>query len=901
VGARAHRGPSPRRRPRGGLYCASLPPYAAPNAVPPSCLALPDPPPPAISAPEPQSKALSAEARGEAAAAAAPPAAGDGAAEAPATPVLSGCLSVMRQALLQLQALHPTADAEEEEEEAAAAEAGQPAGRRPGLGPRQRAVNSATRGLYGLLGVLRGLLEASEYLQALLALAEHPSAHVVRRALGLFADRVAALEEDEAELGAGLDGAGAAEARGLVAAAAMGVARCLPALADAARKGGESGAVTLQAALVAADAAIARFGALRPADALAALPPAVSVAADAAAPPPLRGSALGAVASAAAALGPRVVPALPGVAAAALAAAEAAIAALDALGPAPATPPPASNGEEEDSDEEPALAGADAAAREDQGLLLAAALAALEALVGHLGPFMSPYLPRLLAAALAPAALACAAGGAAGRAARLRAALPEEVPPRLLVEPVAAAWDAALASCRAPASDSAEAYVEAGAAAAAPAVAHLKLVAALAGGMDHKSAAAHADALFALLLRALDTRQRQLEAAAAGAGAGEGAPAAGLGALRGGGAAAVEAAACGALVALVMKLSEARFKPLFLRLVDWAAAASAAGAGAAPAPGGGAAAAAAAGLGRVAALLAATCALSHRLRSVFAPYFKYILDLIISQLLSPLPGEGGERPAKKRRKSAAAEGDADAASAALAAGVPGPAAAALAGWLCRVRAMRALHLLAAHAGPGPMEHERFARLLSPLARQLAAPAPPANAPPRLAAALSAQTADAELDGALTAAALLGPAGVAAANAATGARAADAGAAAAAAPPPAAAADAAAAAAAGALVALGLAAGNDAAWKPLTHAVLSAARAARGPAGAATRTKLLALGVVSRLVAALREEWLVLVPEVLPFLAELVEDGEPLVEAAAQGLLAQLEEVSGEKLDAYLRA
>jgi U3 small nucleolar RNA-associated protein 10 len=838
-------------------------------------------------------------------------------------PVLAGCLSVMRQALQHLQALHPTGDDEEDDSE----------DERSGdeimrsdqmISGRRRAVNAATDGLYDMTAALRSLLVPADYLKALLTLADHPAEPVRRRALALYAACIASLAKEEGAAAwweEGLPAPAAREARRRLARAAMALGGKLPALLA---PGGGNGALTRQTALVAADAAVARFGTARAGATLAALPTVIAVAAaedggDAGADgnganAPLRASALAVVAAAAAALGPKLVPLLPAAAAAALSAADAALAALAALG-GPATrvgPNPAAaaaNGKEpsdsgSDDGEEEEAAKQLIEAKEAQGLLLAASLAALEALVSHLGAFASPYLPRLIALVVSPAVLTCGDGDAAGRAARLRAALPAKVPPRLLVEPVVAAWDGALAACGADdesSSSDTDAYVEAGAAAAAPAVAHLELVAAVAAAMDHKSAAAHADALFALLLRALDTRQRQLAALADGDSSG------GLGALQGGGAAAVEAAACAAAVALVMKLSEARFKPLFLRIVDWAASASAAAGGGAAASADAAAspakAAAASGLGRVAALLAAACALSKQLRGVFVPYYKFLLDVIVSQLLSPLPGEGGERPKKKRRKGSetAATADADAAAAAaLAGGDPASAAAALAGWLCRVRAMRALHLLSAHCGPDPMDHDRFTRLLAPLARQLSAAAPADAAPPRLAATLLAQTADADIDGPPTALALLGPAGLAAANAATGARESDNSAAAAAAPPPPAAADAPAVAAAGALVALALAGAGDAAWKPLTHAVLGAARAAAATAAGA-RTKLLALGVVSRLVAALREEWLVLVPEVLPYLAELVEDGEAAVEAGAQGLLAQLEEVSGEKLDSYLRA
>ena len=73
---------------------------------------------------------------------------------------------------------------------------------------------------------------------------------------------------------------------------------------------------------------------------------------------------------------------------------------------------------------------------------------------------------------------------------------------------------------------------------------------------DAHTVASQADAMWSFLLRALDTRQRM----AGGAGTRSGVESV----------AAIEAAAVAALVAVVLKLSEARCKPLFLRLLDWA-------------------------------------------------------------------------------------------------------------------------------------------------------------------------------------------------------------------------------------------------------------------------------------------------------------------------------------------
>lgn len=66
-----------------------------------------------------------------------------------------------------------------------------------------------------------------------------------------------------------------------------------------------------------------------------------------------------------------------------------------------------------------------------------------------------------------------------------------------------------------------------------------------------------------------------------------------------------------------------------------------------------------------------------------------------------------------------------------------------------------------------------------------------------------------------------------------------------------------------------------------------------------RTRLLSLQVVSFLIERLREEYLVLLPETIAFLAELLEDSEKTVVAKTQDLVRTLEELSGEDLKQYL--
>jgi len=65
-----------------------------------------------------------------------------------------------------------------------------------------------------------------------------------------------------------------------------------------------------------------------------------------------------------------------------------------------------------------------------------------------------------------------------------------------------------------------------------------------------------------------------------------------------------------------------------------------------------------------------------------------------------------------------------------------------------------------------------------------------------------------------------------------------------------------------------------------------------------RSRLLGLRVVKYLVENLKEEYLVLLAETIPFLAELLEDVELAVKTLAQDILKELEAMSGENLRQY---
>ncbi|KAL3521384.1 hypothetical protein ACH5RR_019533 [Cinchona calisaya] len=93
--------------------------------------------------------------------------------------------------------------------------------------------------------------------------------------------------------------------------------------------------------------------------------------------------------------------------------------------------------------------------------------------------------------------------------------------------------------------------------------------------------------------------------------------------------------------------------------------------------------------------------------------------------------------------------------------------------------------------------------------------------------------------------------------------------------------------------MAVAAGSDLLWKPLNHEVLMQTRSEK------VRSRILGLRIVKYLVENLKEEYLVLLPETIPFLGELLEDVELPVKTLAQEILKEMEFMSGESLRQYL--
>ncbi|KAJ3038299.1 HEAT repeat-containing protein 1 [Rhizophlyctis rosea] len=95
--------------------------------------------------------------------------------------------------------------------------------------------------------------------------------------------------------------------------------------------------------------------------------------------------------------------------------------------------------------------------------------------------------------------------------------------------------------------------------------------------------------------------------------------------------------------------------------------------------------------------------------------------------------------------------------------------------------------------------------------------------------------------------------------------------------------------------LAVAGGNEVRWKPLNQQILMQTRSER------PEIRLTALKVLQELYDRLGEEMLVLFPETIPFLAELMEDDDAEVEKACRDLCAKIQQYLGEPIEQYFTA
>lgn len=99
---------------------------------------------------------------------------------------------------------------------------------------------------------------------------------------------------------------------------------------------------------------------------------------------------------------------------------------------------------------------------------------------------------------------------------------------------------------------------------------------------------------------------------------------------------------------------------------------------------------------------------------------------------------------------------------------------------------------------------------------------------------------------------------------------------------------------GACASLLVAAPDDTHWKPLHRAILMAGRDEK------IRTRVFTIKTIEQIVDKLQEEYLQLLPEAIPYLAELTEDLEPEIEQMARKITKALSKLSGEDLKTLMR-
>lgn len=95
-----------------------------------------------------------------------------------------------------------------------------------------------------------------------------------------------------------------------------------------------------------------------------------------------------------------------------------------------------------------------------------------------------------------------------------------------------------------------------------------------------------------------------------------------------------------------------------------------------------------------------------------------------------------------------------------------------------------------------------------------------------------------------------------------------------------------------LAQLGVARNDDSAWKQLNYQILLKSR------HSASAIRLLAVGACVELAKRLNDDYLPLLPETIPFFAEMLEDEDETVERACQLRVQELERVLGEPLQKY---
>ncbi|CAM9175365.1 unnamed protein product [Ectocarpus sp. 12 AP-2014] len=479
-----------------------------------------------------------------------------------------------------------------------------------------------------------------------------------------------------------------------------------------------------------------------------------------------------------------------------------------------------------------------------RSLLWTSALSAVATVAASLPSFLSPYIGRILAVALrtASAGAGCSGGpsaaGSKQAADRVLSLLATGVEARLLVPAVCGAYVGCV--------ESVEEAEEEGVGAAGRSIARLlAYVQEIVAGLEKEAASAALPQFTRLLTQALDFRRQH---------AGGSTP------LVRESAALVETEASSALVGLVMRLSEVELRPLFLHLCEWKAGVSSEE---------GDFKATLGALDRRLSFYRVLDGLAGALKSIFTPYFAHVLtdccdDMEAASLLTSVATSDSPAVAKKRkraredasskrkRRKTLSSGDASDSDEERGEsddddgeGEDTPELRWRRSAASRL-VLSALRRCFQSDRSGFVNKARFELVLPAVVAQL-------ECGTDFSAAAAGGAEDEVSSCRHFAEELVGPC----------------------------------------LAQLASASGKDALWKALANAVLMKTRSTRAS------VRVAALVSLRQCFEVVGEEFLALLPECLPFLSELLEDGHPEVESECRALVKYIEAVLGESIESYL--
>jgi len=413
---------------------------------------------------------------------------------------------------------------------------------------------------------------------------------------------------------------------------------------------------------------------------------------------------------------------------------------------------------------------------QDTAILLSS-LATIEVIVERLGEFVNPYLKEILdLVVLHPECCAHMDAKLDAKAADVRKLLTEKVPVRLILPPLLDLYSIA--------TNCGEASLSMA----------FQMLASLVSTMDRLAVGTYHVKVYEHCLAALDIRRQHPDS---------------LKNIN-----MVEQSIIHAIITLTLKLTEGTFRPLFLRTLEWADSEVDQSSSKKS-------------LDRAIVFYKLINKLAEQHRSLFTPYFKYLLEGSVQYLLEDDPLVGSKQKKKAKLDVQVEQKD---------------NLFGLKLWNLRALILKSLHKCFLYDNEQKiLDASNFQVLLKPIVSQFVVE------PPESIESLVDAPLVEEVDEALVL--CLGQ--------------------------------------------MAVTARSDVLWKPLNHEVLMQTRSDK------VRPKLLGLKVVRYMVQHLKEEYVVLLPETIPFLGELLEDVELPVKTLSQEILKEMETLSGESLRQYL--